>query len=81
MDDAEDQKQRAELISRLFALLTAKLEDGSAIAANCQARLTAGQLRDGAAELGELVGEAGTLAAAVSALLHHAAAAQTADDK
>lgn len=81
MDDAEDQEQRAELVSRLFALLTAKLEDGAAIAGNCQARLTAAQLRDGAAELGELVSEAGTLAAAVSALLGHPAVAPPADDE
>jgi hypothetical protein len=81
MDDAEDQEQRAELVSRLFALLTAKLEDASAIAANCQARLTAAQLRGGAADLGDLVSEAGTLAAAASALLRDLAVAPPADDE
>lgn len=79
MDDAEDQEQQAELVSRVFALLTAKLEDASAIAANCQARLTAAQLRSGAAELEDLVAEAGTLAAAASALLRDPAVAPTAD--
>ncbi len=39
MGDTEDQENWAELISRMFALLTAKLEDGAAMAAECQARL------------------------------------------
>jgi hypothetical protein len=70
MDDAEDQDKRAELLSRMFALLTAKCEDAATIAVECQARLTADLLREGAAELEDVLGEAATLAAAVSALLH-----------
>jgi hypothetical protein len=81
MGDAEDKEQLAELVSRLFALLTAKLEDASAIAANCQARLTAGQLRSGAADLEDLAAEAGTLAAAASALLRDPAIESPADDE
>ena len=69
MDDAEDQENRAELISRMFALLTAKLEDAATIAAQCQARLPPEQLRDTAAELEHLVSQTATVAAAVSALL------------
>lgn len=81
MGDAEDQEQLAELLSRLFALLTAKLEDASAIAANCQARLTAGRLRSGAADLEDLAAEAATLAAAASALLRDPAIESSADDE
>jgi hypothetical protein len=69
MNDPEDQENLAELISRMFALLTAKLEDAATIAAECQARLPLEQLRGGAAKLEDLVSEAGTVAASVSALL------------
>lgn len=69
MDDAEDQENPAELISRMFALLTAKLEDAATIAAECQGRLPSEQLREGAAKLEDLVSQTATVAAAVSALL------------
>jgi hypothetical protein len=69
MDDPEDQENRAELISRMFALLTAKLEDAATIAAECQARLSPAQLLEGAAKLEDLVSQTATVAAAVSALL------------
>lgn len=69
MDDPEDQVNRAELISRMFALLTAKLEDAATIAAECQARLSPEQLGVGAAKLEDLGAETATIAAAVSVLL------------
>ena len=34
--DEEQQKARAELLSRLFALITGKLESAARIAADCQ---------------------------------------------
>jgi len=80
MDDLEDQENRAELISRIFALLTAKLEDAAAIAADCQAKLPAEQLREGTAKLEDLVNEPATLGAAVAALLLDASSL-TADDE
>lgn len=36
MVDEEQQQVRADLISRLFALLSGKFEDGAALAAECQ---------------------------------------------
>ena len=42
--DEEQQRQRADLISRLFALITMKLEDAAGIAADCQGRLAIDEL-------------------------------------
>ena len=38
MDDLEAREERAELVSRTFALITAKLEDAATLAADCHAR-------------------------------------------
>ena len=65
----EDQESRAELISRMFALLTGHLEDAATVAAECQARLSPEQLRAGANKLEDVFSQAATVAAAVSALL------------
>lgn len=67
--DPEDPENRAELISRMFALLTAKLEDAATIAAECQSRLPPEKLRAEAAKVQDLVSETATVTAAVSALL------------
>lgn len=70
MIDPEDQENRVELISRMFALLTAKLEDAATICAECQGRLPPEQLREGATKVEDLVSQTATVAAAVTALLH-----------
>ena len=36
--DEEQQRERADLLSRLFAMITMKLEDAAGIAAECQGR-------------------------------------------
>lgn len=72
MEDPDDHEDRAELISRMFALLTAKLEDAATIAAECQGRLPPQQLRERAGTLEDLVGETATLSAAVAALIAYA---------
>jgi hypothetical protein len=69
MDDEEDQEERADLIARMFALLTAKLEDAAGIAADCQARRPAEELCEGADKLVTLSEEATVLALAARALL------------
>ena len=42
--DQEEQEERAELISRMFALLTAKLEDAATLAAESQSRRASAEL-------------------------------------
>jgi hypothetical protein len=69
MEDREAQDKRAGLVSRLFALLTAKLEDPAAIAAECQARRPNEQLIEDGDKAEELISEATTLMAGIAALL------------
>lgn len=68
MDD-EQQRERADLLSGLFTLITMKLEDAAGIAADCQGRRPLEELRDGAEGLDILLSEASTLRAAAAALL------------
>lgn len=63
MDD-----EQAELISRLFALLTAQLEDGAALAMEGQARHARQDLHDQAQALEARVRDAHTLAEALAIL-------------
>lgn len=76
MEDLEVEGERTVLISRLYALLTAKLEDAAAIAGDCQARRPAAELRKGAWALIALAEEVLTVASAVAALLEHTARCQ-----
>ena len=72
MEDPEEHAKQADLIARMYALLTGKLEDAATIAAECQARLSRKELRDRAADLEDLITEANTIAAGASALLRDA---------
>lgn len=67
--DEEQQLERADLLSRLFALITMKLEDAAGIAAECQGRQPIAELRDGAEKLDVLIMEVGTVLAGAAALL------------
>ena len=68
MDD-EQQREQADLISRMFALITMKLEDAAGIAAECQGRRPIAELRKGADKLEVLITEVGTVLAGTAALL------------
>ena len=67
--DEEQQRERADHFSRLFALITMKLEDAAGIAADCQARRAEGELRGGAPKLDVLITEVGKVLAGSAALL------------
>lgn len=67
-----DDNGRAQLISRMFALITMKCEDGAAIAATGQGKQNSQQHKDLAGQLLALSEECATLAAAtVELLLDH----------
>lgn len=68
MDDGEDSDGRADLISRLFALLTARLEDAATIAAECQGRGYGEDHPQRAQQLASLIDEAATVNQAILAL-------------
>lgn len=67
--DEEQQRQRADLISRLFALITMKLEDAAGIAADCQGRRTIDELHAPAKKLDLLISDVATVLAGTAALL------------
>lgn len=67
--DQEEAAERAELISRMFALVTAKLEDGATIAAESQRRLPTEELRASAAKLRGLAHEIMTIADGIGSLV------------
>ncbi|QGN55452.1 hypothetical protein [Novosphingobium sp. Gsoil 351] len=68
MDD-EQRQERAELISRMFALLTAKLEDGAGIGGEAQERdLQSEQVQDAASRLIDLGQEITAVAQAIEQL-------------
>ena len=67
--DEEQQRDRADQISRMFALITTKFEDGAASTADCRWRRSRNELRPGAEELETLIAEAGTIVAATIALV------------
>lgn len=69
MDDREKLEERAELVSRTFALITAKLEDAATLAAESQGRHPRVTLRENAEKLRDLLAEAITVSDCVIALL------------
>lgn len=69
MTDQEDIAARADLISRMFAMLTARLEDAAALAADGQGRHDNAELIDAARRLISLAEDAGTVATAIDVLL------------
>ena len=68
-NEAEDE-HRAEQLSAVFALLTAKLEDAATLAADGQGRRPEDELLHYASQIAELATEAATIAGAVAALLN-----------
>ena len=67
-NEAEDE-HRAEQLSAVFALLTAKLEDAATLAADGQGRHPDDELLSYASQITDLATEAATIAGAVTALL------------
>ncbi|HVR90213.1 MAG TPA: hypothetical protein VHG29_03835 [Novosphingobium sp.] len=67
--DHEEQQQRADLLSRMFAGITAKLEDAATIAARCQGRVPTEELRENANQLRDLLSESATVVEGASALI------------
>ena len=69
MDDREAQEKRSELVSRTFALITAKCEDAATLAAECQGDHSDQLLRENGERLRDLISEAGTIVDCVMELL------------
>ena len=69
MDGAARDPDQAELIARLFALVTARCEDAAGIAGHCQGPCPDAELRAGAEQIASMVAETGTLVSAITALL------------
>ena len=69
MDDCEAQEERAELISRTFALITAKCEDAATLAAESQGRQPSEVLRENAEKLRDLTSEISTVIDRITELL------------
>ena len=61
MDQSGQDDERADALSGLFALLTAKLEDGAALAANGQAKVGDTALLDLARRIHKLTSECTTI--------------------
>ena len=53
--DEEQQRERADLLSRLFAMITMKPKNAAGIAAECQGKRPLEELRDGAHKLDVLI--------------------------
>lgn len=70
MDQSEQDDERAEALSGLFALLTTKLEDGAMLAADGQGRRGDALLLDIAHRIHELASECNIITAAVVVLLN-----------
>lgn len=69
MVDREREERRADLVSRLFAQLTSRFEDGATIAAECQGARAAELLLEGAERLREIGQDASTVAEAIVELV------------
>lgn len=67
--DHEELQERTTLVARMFALITAKLEDSAMLAADCQSPLPAERLRDQASKLQELLAETAVISDAAAALI------------
>lgn len=74
MVDEEQQQVRADLVSRLFALLTSKFEDGAALAAQCQGARPAEELASGAERLRDIAQEGSMVAEAIVELVRSSGA-------
>jgi hypothetical protein len=82
MAGREERDNRADIVSAMFALLTARLEDAAGMAGNSQARLADKNLRANIATIEGIIAEAGTVAKAIAALLRRSSAAdRDVDDK
>ena len=69
MINEADQEHRSEQIARIFALLTAKLEDAAALAVDGQEPQAEMQLRNLASQIANLASEAATIAGTMAVLL------------
>lgn len=69
MVEREREEERAELVSRLFALLTSRLENGATIAADCQGARPAEELANGAERLRDIAQEGLMVAEAIVELV------------
>ena len=69
MNDREALEVRADLISRTFALITAKCEDAASLAAESQRRHSSEVLRENAEKLRDLMSETSTVIDCITALL------------
>ena len=69
MEDREAQEERADLISRTFALITAKCEDAATLAAKSQGCQLSAVLREKAEMLRDLMSETSTVIDCITALL------------
>ena len=67
--DEGQQRERADLSSRFFALITMMLGAGASSANDCLGRRSSEGLRQGAEKLETLITEAGTIIAAATALI------------
>ena len=67
--DQEEHEERTELVSRMFTLITAKLEDAATLAAESQGRRASAELIKNANALRELVREALVVIDGVGALI------------
>lgn len=69
MVDREEQEARADLVSRLFALITMKLEDAAGIATEGQGRHPITELQPMTQQLETLLAETSTITAGLVAVL------------
>lgn len=69
MADRNDSEERAGVISRLFALLTAKLEDAATVASDCQGTRSGRDYLKGAQSIIEFAAEVTTIALALELLI------------
>lgn len=75
MDQPDRNDERGDAVSALFALLTAKLEDAAALAADGQGRRSSSDLGELAGRIHDLASECTTITAAVKTLLDQACSA------
>ena len=69
MVDQERHDERTDLVSRLFAQLTARFEDAATVAAECQGSRPVAELVEGAERLSDIARDAATVADAIVAIL------------
>lgn len=69
MNDEADREHRSDQIARTFALLTAKVEDATSLAAEGQGKRSEDELAKLAQQISELAEQVATVAGALSVLL------------